>query len=152
MAGLDDAQRRALARQDAARGYTDRTPYWGSLLITAYGSPLLGWLVPACTVPPPVPAYKLQAPYPERLADPTYRAAYHQAAQRRKRSLAWGGSWHGGKRVDGADRGRGDGCTIAPGRKLGSKDLRNKQNAVARVWPEQAWYLVAWPAATRATR
>ena len=91
LAGLDDAQRRALARQDAAWGYTDRTPFWGSLLTTAYGSPLLGWLVPACTGPRPVPAHKLQAPYPERLVDPTYRAAYHQAAQGRKRSQAWGG-------------------------------------------------------------
>ena len=89
--GLSDAQRRALARHDAARGYTDRGPFWGSLGATLYGGPLLGVVGPAFIAPHTVATRQLGAPRPELLADPAYNDAYRKEAQHRKRGRAWGG-------------------------------------------------------------
>lgn len=89
--GLSQAQRRALARQAAARGYTSQGPFWGSLGATLYAGPLLGVVAPAVIAPHPVATYRLGAPHPELLADPAYGDAYRQEAQRRKRGRAWGG-------------------------------------------------------------
>lgn len=89
--GLSDAQRRALARRDASRGYTDRGPFWGALGATLYGGPLLGIVGPACIAPHAVAAHQLGAPRPELLTDPAYNDAYRSEAQHRKRGRAWGG-------------------------------------------------------------
>ena len=89
--GLNEAERRALARRDALGSYNDHNPFWGSLGATLYGGPLLGWIAPVVMAPRPVAADKLGAPRPELLADPAYGAAYRREAQRRKRGRAWGG-------------------------------------------------------------
>lgn len=91
LSGLNDAQRRARGRQDAARSYTTSGPFLGSLSATLYGGPLLGLVAPAIIAPHAIAARNLKAPQPELLADPAYGHAYRAEAQRHKRGQAWGG-------------------------------------------------------------
>ena len=89
--GLSLPQRRQLATQAAARGYTTTGPFWISLGSTLYLGPLIGVAVPALMAPHPVALNRLQAPRPELLNDPIYGDAYRREAQRLKRNRAWGG-------------------------------------------------------------
>lgn len=89
--GQNEGQRRALARQDAGRYYTDRAPFWGSLGATLYGGPLLGLVAPALIAPHQVAERNLNAPRPALLADPAYNYAYRREAQHLKHGRAWGG-------------------------------------------------------------
>lgn len=91
LAGLSPEQRMRQGQQDAACGYTNREPFWGSVLATVYGGPILGVVGPALIAPHAIKPKHLGAPQPALLADPAYGLAYRQEAQRLKRRRAWGG-------------------------------------------------------------